>query len=50
MHLDSQAVGIGWRQAHYDSLLSERPKLGFIEVHSENFFADGGATLAVLEA
>lgn len=28
----------------------QRPALDFIEVHSENFFADGGATLAVLEA
>lgn len=43
-------VGIGWRQPHYEALLSERPDLGFIEVHSENFFADGGATLAVLDA
>ncbi|MDR7299358.1 uncharacterized protein (UPF0276 family) [Pelomonas aquatica] len=43
-------VGIGWRQPHYEALLARRPDLGFIEVHSENFFADGGATLAVLEA
>lgn len=43
-------VGIGWRQPHYESLLQQRPHLGFIEVHSENFFADGGATLAVLDA
>jgi uncharacterized protein (UPF0276 family) len=43
-------IGIGWRQPHYEALLSERPDLGFIEVHSENFFADGGATLAVLDA
>lgn len=43
-------VGIGWRQPHYESLLAERPALGFIEVHSENFFADGGISLAVLEA
>lgn len=43
-------VGIGWRQPHYETLLAERPALGFIEVHSENFFADGGVTLAVLEA
>jgi len=43
-------VGIGWRQPHYESLLAERPALGFIEVHSENFFADGGIALAVLEA
>lgn len=43
-------IGIGWRQPHYEALMAERPSLGFIEVHSENFFADGGATLAVLEA
>ncbi len=43
-------VGIGWRHAHYEALLAERPDLGFIEVHSENFFADGGITLAVLQA
>jgi uncharacterized protein len=43
-------VGIGWRQPHYAALLERRPALGFIEVHSENFFADGGAALAVLES
>ncbi len=43
-------VGIGWRQPHYEALLEQRPDLGFIEVHSENFFADGGATLALLDA
>lgn len=43
-------VGIGWRQPHYVALLERRPALGFIEVHSENFFADGGAALAVLES
>lgn len=42
-------AGIGWRQPHYAALLERRPALGFVEVHSENFFADGGAALAVLE-
>src|SRR5512147_1565810 len=41
-------VGIGWRQPHYRGLLERRPALGFIEVHSENFFAEGGAALALL--
>ena len=41
-------AGIGLRQPHYERVLRERPALGFIEVHSENFFADGGAPLAVL--
>ncbi|MDC8774038.1 DUF692 domain-containing protein [Roseateles albus] len=43
-------VGIGWRQPHYESLLRRAPALGFLEVHSENFFAPGGAALAVLMA
>lgn len=43
-------VGIGWRHAHYETLLAQRPALGFIEVHAENFFAEGGVTLALLEA
>ncbi|MES2957435.1 MAG: DUF692 domain-containing protein [Pseudomonadota bacterium] len=41
-------TGIGWRHAHERALLDERPTLPFIEVHSENFFADGGAALALL--
>ena len=41
-------VGIGLRQPHYAELLERRPELGFVEVHSENFFADGGAALGVL--
>ena len=42
-------VGIGWRAPHYAALIEQTPPLGFIEVHSENFFADGGAALAVLQ-
>ncbi|MBB1073295.1 DUF692 domain-containing protein [Rhodoferax sp. 4810] len=41
-------VGIGWRQPHFAELLTRLPALGFLEVHSENFFGDGGAALAVL--
>ncbi|MEP7056145.1 MAG: DUF692 domain-containing protein [Caldimonas sp.] len=41
-------VGIGLRQPHYEAVLDGRPPLAFVEVHSENFFADGGAALAVL--
>jgi uncharacterized protein (UPF0276 family) len=40
--------GIGLRQPHYAQLLDTRPPLAFVEVHSENFFGDGGAALAVL--
>ena len=42
-------TGIGWRHPHYRELMERRPALQFLEVHSENFFADGGAALAVLE-
>jgi uncharacterized protein (UPF0276 family) len=42
-------VGIGWRHPHYAQLIESRPALEFLEVHSENFFASGGAALAVLE-
>jgi uncharacterized protein (UPF0276 family) len=47
---DPRGVGIGLRQPHYDAMLRQAPRLGFVEVHSENFFADGGAALAVLHA
>jgi uncharacterized protein len=43
-------VGIGLRQPHYEAMLRDRPGLGFVEVHSENFFADGGAALSLLRA
>jgi len=43
-----RSVGIGLRHPHHAELLERRPVLGFVEVHSENFFADGGAALAVL--
>jgi uncharacterized protein (UPF0276 family) len=42
-------TGIGWRHPHYAELLASRPPLDFLEVHSENFFAAGGAALAVLQ-
>ena len=43
-------AGIGLRHAHYAQVIEERPSVGFVEVHSENFYADGGAALAVLDA
>jgi len=41
-------AGIGLRQPHYEAVVEGAPPLGFVEVHSENFFAEGGAALAVL--
>lgn len=43
-----QYSGIGLRQPHYAALLAAPPPLAFVEVHSENFFGDGGAALGVL--
>ena len=47
-HTLAPAFGIGWRHPHYAELLETLPPVGFIEVHSENFFAEGGAATAVL--
>ncbi|HZF79690.1 MAG TPA: DUF692 domain-containing protein [Rubrivivax sp.] len=41
-------TGIGLRQPYYAALLATPPPLAFVEVHSENFFAEGGAALGVL--
>lgn len=47
--LPAASVGIGARQPHYAALIeAPPPSLGFVEVHSENFFAEGGAARAVL--
>jgi len=42
-------AGIGLRAPHHEELVARRPPLALVEVHSENFFADGGAPLAALE-
>lgn len=42
-------VGIGMRQAHYADFLGEIPAIDWIEVHSENYFGNGGFDLYVLE-
>lgn len=47
--MDPRGVGIGLRAPHYAELLERRPALDFLEVHSENFFGEGGAALAWLE-
>lgn len=43
-------TGIGLRHPHHEQALGEAPALAFVEVHSENFFAEGGAALQVLQA
>lgn len=43
-------VGIGLRHAHYRDFLDATPPVGWVEVHSENYFGDGGFDLHVLNA
>ena len=47
--ISESAVGIGLRQPHYREVFERQPALGFLEVHSENFFLDGGASMHALE-
>jgi uncharacterized protein (UPF0276 family) len=42
-------VGIGLRAPHYAGLWERRPPLALLEVHSENFFGEGGQPLAWLD-
>ena len=42
-------AGIGLRAPHYRELLETLPPIGWFEVHSENFFGDGGQPLFFLE-
>jgi uncharacterized protein (UPF0276 family) len=42
-------AGIGLRAPHYRELLETRPDVGWLEVHSENFFGQGGQPLHLLE-
>ena len=43
------AAGIGLRSPHVRKVRSERPPVRWFEVHSENYFADGGPALAALD-
>jgi len=47
--LAQTGTGIGARLPHFDEILETRPKVGFLEVHSENFFAAGGPQPVYLE-
>ena len=43
------AAGVGLRAQHVRHVLAERPPVPWFEVHSENYFVDGGPVLAALE-
>ena len=43
-------AGIGLRTPHVARVRAERPPIAWFEVHSENYFVDGGPALAALDA
>lgn len=43
------SAGIGLRAQHYRAMLDSRPAVGWLEVHPENYFGDGGASHHYLE-
>jgi uncharacterized protein (UPF0276 family) len=43
------AAGVGLRAPHVAHVLADRPKVPWFEVHSENYFAQGGSALAALD-
>lgn len=45
----SPCAGIGLRSQHYGAMLESTPDVGWLEVHGENYFCDGGQPLRVLE-
>lgn len=42
-------AGIGLRTPHYRDILATRPDIGWVEVHSENYFCEGGQPLYFLD-
>jgi len=42
-------AGVGLRAPHYREFLESRPSVGWVEVHSENYFGEGGYDRHVLE-
>lgn len=42
-------TGIGLRKPHHAEFLEKRPEIAWVEVHSENFFAEGGKDISTLE-
>jgi uncharacterized protein (UPF0276 family) len=41
--------GAGFKPEHLEAILADSRKVGFFEVHAENYMGDGGAPLAMLE-
>ncbi len=43
-------IGIGLRHSHFEEILKKKPKeIGWLEIHAENFFGEGGRARDFLE-
>jgi uncharacterized protein (UPF0276 family) len=42
-------AGIGLRAAHHSDWITQRPKVGWFEIHAENYFAQGGLLPDILD-
>ena len=49
MNQSISGAGIGLRARHYRDFLDGHPPAAWLEVHSENYFGEGGYDLFVLE-
>jgi len=47
--LKAISIGVGLRHPHYEDVLAQPVAIDFVEVHSENFFAKGGASRALIK-
>jgi len=43
-------AGVGFKPEHFETILSERPDVGFFEIHAENYMGEGGPPHRRLEA
>jgi uncharacterized protein len=46
----ARKVGVGFKPEHFEAILDARPRLGFFEVHAENYMGAGGAPHRRLDA
>lgn len=46
----TQLIGIGLRRPHYKEIIAKKPSIGWVEVHSENFFPQGGNILGIIKS
>jgi uncharacterized protein (UPF0276 family) len=49
-NLAAPSVGVGFKPEHFEAIVDARPRLGFFEVHAENYMGRGGAPHRWLDA